>query len=133
MHTAARSKYRVKKKREVLLSFGYRENKTEVKSMEVFTAIYDGQLAEVLSPCAMILDEHSFHDQLIKNKILFFGSGSMKWKTICSDPNASFEPVAIKPEAMSRLSFKQFSLSKFYDPAYSEPFYLKEFQTVTNR
>jgi len=105
----------------------------DARRMEVFTAIYDGQLAEVLSPCAMILDEHSFHDQLIKNKILFFGSGSMKWKSICNDPNASFEPVAIKPEAMSRLSFKQFSLSKFYDPAYSEPFYLKEFQTVTNR
>ena len=104
----------------------------DARRMEVFTAIYDDQLAEMLTPCAMILDEHSFHDQL-KSKIIFFGSGSAKWKAICNDTNALFETVPIKPEAMSSLSFTRLSLSKFNDAAYSEPFYLKEFQTVTKR
>ena len=105
----------------------------DARRMEVFTAIYDSQLTEILPPCAMILDEQSFQDQLNKNKVIFFGSGSLKWKAICNDPNASFETLSIRPEAMSKLSSKQFSLDCFADVAYSEPFYLKEFQTVTTR
>lgn len=103
----------------------------DARRMEVFTAIYDKQLTESLSPCAMILHEHSFQEQLKKDHISFFGSGSEKWKVICHEQNASFIKVAIKPEAMGALSFTRFSMSKFYDAAYSEPFYLKEFQTVT--
>jgi len=105
----------------------------DARRMEVFTAIYDHQMAVRLSPCAMILDEHSFQDQLKNNNILFFGSGSTKWKAICGHPNASFRAVTIRPEAMSGLSFKSFSSRHFADPAYSEPLYLKEFQTVTKR
>ena len=105
----------------------------DARRMEVFTAIYDDQLVELLAPCAMILDEHSFADQLKKNKIIFLGSGSAKWKDICHHPNASFKSVSISAEAMAKLSFQQFSSSHFADPAYSEPFYLKEFQTVTKQ
>ena len=105
----------------------------DARRMEVFTAVYDEQLAEIISPCAMKLDDHSFEGQLINNKILFFGSGATKWKTICNHHNASFESIAFKPQAMSTMSFTQFSLSKFYDTAYCEPFYLKEHQTVTKR
>jgi len=105
----------------------------DARRMEVFTAIYDRGLTEVLSPCAMILDEHSFQDELRKSNIIFFGSGSEKWKAICQGANASFAEVSIRPEAMASLSANFFSTGRFVDPAYSEPFYLKDFQTVTKR
>jgi len=103
----------------------------DARRMEVFTAIYKQDLAIQLQPCAMILDELSFEKELAADKIVFFGSGSNKWKTVCKHPNAIFETVSILPESMSKSSHILFSEKKFTDLAYSEPLYLKEFQTVT--
>lgn len=102
----------------------------DARRMEVFTAIYKQDLNEYMQPCAMILDEFSFEKALSKSKILFFGSGSEKWKLICTDSNATFKSVAILPESFSKSSNMLFSENKFTDLAYSEPFYLKEFQSV---
>src|SRR5204863_8813100 len=46
----------------------------DARRMEVFTAIYQHDLASYLSPRALILDETSFENELFSNKILFFGS-----------------------------------------------------------
>jgi tRNA threonylcarbamoyladenosine biosynthesis protein TsaB len=81
----------------------------------------------------MILDEFSFEKELSKNKILFFGSGSDKWKFICKHTNAVIKTVSIRPEAMSKQSNLFYSENKFTELAYSEPFYLKEFQTVIKK
>lgn len=105
----------------------------DARRMEVFTAIYNDQLAIILSPQAMVLEEQSFKAPLEKNRVLFFGSGSVKWSAICHDPNAFFETVPILPQAMSHLSNQFYSRQQFADPAYSEPFYLKEFQIVTKK
>ncbi len=102
----------------------------DARRMEVFTAVYNHDLSKHLPPCAMILDESSFEKELAANKIIFFGNGSDKWNLICKHPNAFFKPVAILPESMSKSSHNLFSEKKFTELAYSEPFYLKEFQTV---
>lgn len=102
----------------------------DARRMEVFTAVYQQDLSVCLQPCAMILEEFSFEKELSKSKILFFGSGSEKWKQICKHPNALFKSVSILPESFSKSSNVLFSEKKFTDLAYSEPFYLKEFQTV---
>ena len=102
----------------------------DARRMEVFTAIYDRHLKIKLAPCAMILDDLSFKKELSGNKILFFGSGSDKWRSICKSLNASFGFVSIIPEAMAKFSHNLYSQKQFTDLAYSEPFYLKEFQTV---
>ncbi len=106
----------------------------DARRMEVFTAIYQNDLTLYLQPCAMILDEFSFEKELLNNKILFFGSGSEKWKNICKhgyrDTNASFKSVSILPESLSKTSNNLFLKKKFTNVAYSEPFYLKEFQSV---
>lgn len=106
----------------------------DARRMEVFTAIYKHDLTIQLQPCAMILDELSFEKELSENKIMFFGSGSAKWENICpdsyQDENAIFKTVTILPESMSGLSNSLFLEKKFTDLAYSEPLYLKEFQTV---
>jgi tRNA threonylcarbamoyladenosine biosynthesis protein TsaB len=103
----------------------------DARRMEVFTAVYKHDLSISLQPCAMILDELSFEKELLNNKIVFFGSGSVKWKLVCKHTNALFETVSILPESMSRSTSRLFSEKKFTELAYSEPLYLKEFQTVT--
>lgn len=105
----------------------------DARRMEVFTAIYDKDLDPYLSPRPLILNEMSFEKELSVNKILFFGSGSAKWESVCNHPNAFFQKVLIMPEGMSRLSDLFFLKKQFTDLAYSEPFYLKEFQTLSSK
>ena len=96
--------------------------------MEVFTAVYDINLSEVINPCAMIVDEDSFKDQL-RNKIIFFGSGSEKLRPFLKDKNASLENIQIMPKAMAQLAFRKFNAKIFADLMYAEPLYIKEFFT----
>lgn len=103
----------------------------DARRMEVFTAIYDKELNPYLSPRPFILNEQSFEQELSAYKILFFGSGSAKWKAVCTHPKAFFEEVGVLPEALASLSHTMAGEKRFTDLAYSEPFYLKEFQTLT--
>ena len=103
----------------------------DARRMEVFTAVYQQDLTLYMQPCAMILDELSFEKELLKSKILFFGSGSEKWKQACNHSNALFKSVSILPESFSKSSNILFLEKKITDLAYSEPLYLKEFQTVS--
>ena len=100
----------------------------DARRMEVFTAIYSSKMATLFSPCAMILQQDSFINQLEKDQIVFFGSGAAKWKVLCNHPNASFTVASNLPAAMAQLSHTYFTRNDFADLAYSEPFYLKEFQ-----
>ena len=100
----------------------------DARRMEVFTALYNKTLTAQLLPCAMILDSASFTQQLNQHKIVFFGSGATKWKVIYDHGNASFATVSNLPAAMASLSYTRFAKQHFADLAYSEPFYLKEFQ-----
>ena len=102
----------------------------DARRMEVFTAVYKHDLTIQLEPCAMILNELSFEKDLLRNKIVFFGSGSVKWKQLCKHTNAIFETVSILPESMSKFSSMVFLEKKFTELAYSQPLYIKEFQTV---
>lgn len=103
----------------------------EARRMEVFTAIYNKHLFNILPDSAVVLDNHSFEAQLTGNQLLFFGNGSTKWKTICRHNNALFEEISILPEAMSKLSDYYFIHQQFSSLAYSEPFYVKGFQNHT--
>jgi tRNA threonylcarbamoyladenosine biosynthesis protein TsaB len=100
----------------------------DARRMEVFTAIYSSISTTIFAPCAMILQQDSFINELKKNKIVFFGSGADKWKLLCDHPNASFTVVSNLPSAMAQLSHDCFTRNDFANLAYSEPFYLKEFQ-----
>jgi tRNA threonylcarbamoyladenosine biosynthesis protein TsaB len=103
----------------------------DARRMEVFTAIYDKYLNPYLSPCPLILNETSFENELSRNTILFFGSGAAKWKTVCRHSNALFPQSPFSPDALCRLSNDMYQKNQFATLAYSDPFYLKEFQTLT--
>jgi tRNA threonylcarbamoyladenosine biosynthesis protein TsaB len=102
----------------------------DARRMEVFTAVYKQDLSIQLQPCPMILEESSFEKELLNNKIVFFGSGSDKWKLICKHENAIFKAVSVLPKSLGKSTNALFSEKKFTELAYSEPLYLKEFQTV---
>lgn len=104
----------------------------DARRMEVFTALYDGNLNEIIQPHNRVLSETDFSDVLQKSKIVFFGNGSDKFSGLLSShPNAIFKKLEITAEQMVGLAYHYFSEKKFADLAYCEPFYTKEFFSST--
>lgn len=103
----------------------------DARRMEVYTALYDSFLEELLPPCPKILDESSFHETLASSKVLFFGNGSEKFKEIVKSPNARFiDGLTPSAWAVGLLAAKKFDKNQVEDLAYFEPSYLKEFQAT---
>jgi tRNA threonylcarbamoyladenosine biosynthesis protein TsaB len=101
----------------------------DARRMEVFTALYNTSLAEVMPSTNLILDEQSFSEWLHQNTVAFFGNGSEKAATVIQHPNASFVSVKANAADMISLAVKKFVSGQFADLAYSEPFYGKDFHS----
>ena len=99
----------------------------DARRMEVFTALYDTALNELVAPCAMILEESSFSKWLNKHEIIFFGSGSSKWKNFVQHGNAIFKESFYSPRDIAYISNNEFRQHSFSNLAYTEPIYLKDF------
>ncbi|MCL1934616.1 MAG: tRNA (adenosine(37)-N6)-threonylcarbamoyltransferase complex dimerization subunit type 1 TsaB [Candidatus Azobacteroides sp.] len=113
-------------------SFSYLCPMIDARRMEVYSALYDGNLNEIEPIRAMIIDENSYRDLLCQKEIIFFGTGADKCKTVIRSSNAVFV-TGIYPAAsdMTEEAEKAFSGKIFADVVYFEPFYLKEFQATT--
>lgn len=105
----------------------------DARRMEVFTAVYDASLAEIIPPCTMILNSTSFNEMLSANRIYFSGSGAAKLEQVLEDQNAIFTNHKVAPEAMAALTNESFQKKKFADIKYASPVYLKEFYTPSKR
>lgn len=105
----------------------------DARRMEVFTAVYDADLKEVVVPTAMILNENSFEDLLQQHTIVFSGSGSEKFKNVIKDPIAKFLNIQHDARHMQTIAENMYLLKSFADKAYSEPYYLKEFFTPASK
>jgi len=103
----------------------------DARRMEVFTALYDVYLQPLVQPSAVILYEHTFKEYLDNHQVVFSGSGHIKFKNIVHHPNAIFTDVQHHAGHLALLAVNAFEQKHFADIAYSEPFYLKEFFTVT--
>jgi len=101
----------------------------DARRMEVFTAVYDSKLVELLSPRALVLDDSSFDSWLTQGPVLFFGSGAAKWQQVCRHSRAFFEPVDFSGEQFVLRTYSKFLRNEFTVLAYAEPVYLKEFYT----
>ncbi len=104
----------------------------DARRMEVFTALYDAALNELMQPCALILEKNSFSDWLAKHTILFFGNGNNKWKEITESERAVFEDIVYQPQHIAGIAYEEFLKKNFSDMAYTEPIYLKEFYSYQN-
>ncbi len=103
----------------------------DARRMEVYCALFNSQLEETLTTQAKIIDEHSFHEELQQNEIVFIGNGAEKCKeTILNHEQgmAKFEIGYIcNASFLSSLAQAAFEHKQFEDVAYFEPFYLKDF------
>ncbi len=99
----------------------------DARRMEVFTALYNNQLQEIVAPCAMVLDEDSFAKHLKSNTIYFLGNGSTKFQPLANNTNAYFVGLHYKADDIAFLAYNKFHTNKFDNLFYAEPFYLKEF------
>lgn len=123
-----------------IIAFAEKEENTDficplidARRMEVFTALYDKDLQEIISPYNLVVDEKSFTSILAKGKVLFCGNGVKKLSTvtsgqsIISGSNAFFSNKTSNASHLSRLSFDSYKKKQFADLAYAEPLYIKEF------
>ena len=102
----------------------------DARRMEVYCAVYDAELNEVLKEQALILSEASFAEQIQQHKVLIGGSGSAKFKEICPAKNLLIAAQAYPSAAyMGIKALQKFEAGTFEDIAYFEPNYLKEFYT----
>ena len=104
----------------------------DARRMEVYTAVHNFALENVMAPQPLILDEDSYREQLDRGPVIFFGDGSEKARPLLEKhPNANFiteiHPLAANMMALAERSFHR---GEFLDLAYSVPNYLKDFQAI---
>lgn len=104
----------------------------DARRMEVFTAIYNSGIKNVLNPRALILEEGIFDDYLVTDRVLFFGSGSIKFKQVqYNNDNAVFENIQSDARDLGKLAEEAFYKKHFANLSHSAPIYFKDFQSVS--
>jgi tRNA threonylcarbamoyladenosine biosynthesis protein TsaB len=102
----------------------------DARRMEVYCMVTDRNLNPVETIQAKVIDEDSFREHLKNNRVLFFGDGAEKCKSIIKHPRAFYIP-AVYPSAvhLGALAYHKYMTGNFEDLVTFEPFYLKEFMT----
>ena len=102
----------------------------DARRMEVYTAVYNYHLKEIIHPQAMVLTENSFEEISQQQEIIFFGNGSEKFKLLAPDLKGTFSTVnEISSDSLGEITWKKYLEHLFADIAYSEPLYLKDFHS----
>ncbi len=101
----------------------------DARRMEIFTALYDENMTEIIAPTAMIIEPNSFMTILENKRIVFTGNAIEKLEKEIVHINASFNKFSANASHIAPLSAQRFAYKKFDNLAYTEPFYIKEFYT----
>lgn len=106
----------------------------DARRMEVFTGVYEADMAEVIPPSAIILEPDTFEEIRPDQSIYFFGNGSKKLESLnVKRQNFKFIEQEIISEALCQYSSKKFQQKKFDNVAFAEPLYIKEFYTPAKK
>ncbi len=100
----------------------------DARRMEVYNALFtpDGRMLKETS--ADIITEASYSDRLTAGKIVFFGNGADKCRSIINNVNAIFVGgFSLSASYLHVPSVNAMREKRFEDVAYFEPYYLKEF------
>jgi tRNA threonylcarbamoyladenosine biosynthesis protein TsaB len=104
----------------------------DARRMEVYSAIYDAVLSEVMETSAVIVTSDTCQAFLDRGIVCFFGNGATKCRTVITSGNAVFlDDIYPLATDMVPLAEQRFQTNRFEDTAYFEPFYLKEFMATT--
>ena len=106
----------------------------DARRMEVYSAVFDGDLTQIRNTEAEIIDLHSF-DSFTKCKTVhILGSGAQKIKETISGSLISFDTACVpSSKEMALLSHQKYLKKDFEDVAYFEPYYLKDFMLQTKK
>ena len=106
----------------------------DARRMEVYCALYDRALNELVQTQALVIDSNSFKEHLDKQPIYFMGNGADKCSETIQHPNAHFIKNIV-PRAKNMIPLAEMAMAKeqFEDVAYFEPFYLKEFVATKSK
>lgn len=101
----------------------------DARRMEVYYALFDGDMNEIKSDCAEIITYGTFDDVLKDHTLLLLGDGAEKCIPLFSEqPRITFlNDFFISARYMMVPGLKKFYNRQFENVAYFEPFYLKDF------
>jgi tRNA threonylcarbamoyladenosine biosynthesis protein TsaB len=100
----------------------------DARRMEVYTGLFNSEGKKVRDIAAEIVTKESYSEVLEKNKLVFFGDGAQKVNEIIKHPNFKFIPdIYPLAQNMVTISEEYYTIKKFENTAYFEPFYLKDF------
>src|SRR5690606_1965185 len=86
----------------------------DARRMEVYAMFFDNEFSVFRVTEPVILEEGTFEKILDNNSVLFFGSGSDKFKRVCSHEHAQFiANVHPSAEDIGLLAIKEFEKSNF--------------------
>ncbi len=101
----------------------------DARRMEVYCAMYNNTLEEIMPVNALVLNEESIFTFQKEKPVCFFGDGMPKAKELLSVlPNIHFiENITASATALIPLAYQKYMKQDFEDIAYTEPMYIKEF------
>lgn len=100
----------------------------DARRMEVYSCIFNSDLHELFPANPVILTNSTFKEFLIKQSIVFFGSGAVKFQNLLGvNPQALFvTSLPLSAASLGALAYIKFMNQQFENLAYYEPFYMKE-------
>jgi tRNA threonylcarbamoyladenosine biosynthesis protein TsaB len=103
----------------------------DARRMEVYCMVIDSQGNVLEEAHPKIITAHSFEIWLAKSKMLFFGDGAEKCKSMLSTHKNAVFVDHIYPSAkqIGTLAYTKYQQNKFVDVAEFTPIYLKPFQS----
>lgn len=101
----------------------------DARRMEVYAAVYDMSLNEVLPVSAEIITPDSYAGLLAAGSVVFAGEGAGKCRPLLGEhPNALFlDSFRLSAAFLYSLALEKFMAGTFENLAYFEPYYLKDF------
>lgn len=99
----------------------------EARRMEVYTTVFDNDLAKCSPTEAKVLSKEAYEEYLEQGKVLLVGNGTDKFKAICPHENATFHDEVPSAREMAGLADEKYKAQEFEDVAYFDPYYLKDF------
>lgn len=102
----------------------------DARRMEVYSAVYNKELAVLEAVNNVIVDEQFYANFLENSSIVFSGNAVEKVQPVLSNnPHAIFAATKTSARYLLELAYEKYCNNDFVDAAYFEPFYLKEFQS----
>lgn len=105
----------------------------DARRMEVYAAIYDKKMTEIVPAEAILIEPTTYHQYITAHPMCFLGSGSKKLQPLLKAANAQFEEIAFNAITLIELSLEDYHLQAFASLAYTEPLYIKDFYTAGRR